>query len=132
MLNFRLESQNNKDSTETVENNSTVTIPEPTPPISQVNEVYTPFMSYPPYGSRGNMPYPTAYATVTPNVTKFSSGLSIEEIVNKIRFNISYFDHKTEGYQYMTSMPMKRLSEEKVTALTRRFSYSHALPRDIQ
>lgn len=101
MLNFRLESQNNKDSTETVENNSTVTIPEPTPPISQVNEVYTPFMSYPPYGSRGTMPYPTAYATVTPNVTKFSSGLSIEEIVNKIRFNISYFDHKTEGYQYM-------------------------------
>ncbi len=101
MLNFILESQNNKASTEIVQNNSTVTIPEYTPPIAQVDEVYTPFMSYPPYGSRGTMPYPTAYAAVTPNVVKFSTGLSIEEVVNKIRFNISYLDHRTEGYQYM-------------------------------
>ena len=51
---------------------------------------YTPYMTYPPYGSRGTLPYPTTYTTVTPNVTKFSSGLSIEEVVNKIRFQISY------------------------------------------
>ncbi|HII94760.1 MAG TPA: hypothetical protein HA367_03355 [Candidatus Methanofastidiosum sp.] len=101
MLNFILESQNNKTSNEIVQNNSIVIAPEPTPPAVEADTVYTPYMSYPPYGSRGTMPYPTAYATVTPNVVKFSSGLSIEEIVNKIRFNISYLDHKTDGYPYM-------------------------------
>ncbi|HPC81371.1 MAG: hypothetical protein GX941_06120 [Candidatus Methanofastidiosa archaeon] len=77
---------------------SEVQIPAPVVPIS---EAYTPYMSYPPYGSRGTAPYPTVYATVTPNVVKFSSGLSIGEIVNKIRFDISYFDHNTEGYPYL-------------------------------
>jgi hypothetical protein len=101
MLNFVLESQKNKASTETVPVNPTTTTPESTPLAVEVNSTYIPFMSYPPYGSRGTMPYPTVYTTVTPNIVRFSSGLSIEEIVNKIRFNISYIDHKTDGYPYM-------------------------------
>jgi hypothetical protein len=101
MLNFRLESQSNKTSTETVNDNSTATSTESTPSTVEVDGAYTPFMSYPPYGSRGTLPYPAAYATVTPNIVKFSSGLSIEEIVNKIRFNIIYIDHKADGYPYM-------------------------------
>lgn len=73
----------------------------PSAGVEESSESYSPYMSYPPYGSRGTIPYPTVYVMVTPNVVKFSSGLTLEGIVNRIRFDISYIDHKSEGYQYL-------------------------------
>lgn len=96
MLNYRLEHQN-KESSEIVNDNP----PEATPSSVEANNTYTAFISYLPYSARGSLPYPTVYTIVTPNVVNFSSGLSIEEIVNKIRFNIMYINHITEGRPYL-------------------------------
>lgn len=91
--------------TQSEESNS---IPEQTQ-----TELYPPYMSYPPYGSRGTLPSPTTYTMVTPNVMKFSSGLSIEEIVTKIRFEIAYFDHINEGYPYLIQYADETLVRDK-------------------
>jgi len=70
-------------------------------PVTTTPETYSPGMTYPPMSARGTTPYPTTYTTVTQNVIKFSKGLTVGEIVNNIRFKISYLDHYAEGYPYL-------------------------------